>query len=43
MTPHSVLSLPSDKEVLIISGQKPLIVDKIKPEDKITGLFANSQ
>lgn len=40
MTPSSVLSLPSGKAILVVSGQKPAIVDKIKPNDEITGLVS---
>ena len=31
-TPHSVLSLPSDKAILIMRGKQPQIVNKIKPQ-----------
>lgn len=40
MTPTSVLNLPTGKAVLAVSGQKPAIVDKIKPTDAITGLVS---
>ena len=37
-TIYSVLTLPSDKSILIRRGAEPKIVDKIKPLDPITGL-----
>ena len=37
-TPHSVLTLPRDKAILITSGEEPQIVNKIKPNNPITGL-----
>lgn len=39
MTPTSVLSIPRDKAILITSGEKSKIVDKIKPTDAVTGLY----
>ena len=38
LTPHSVLTLPIDKAILLTRGEKHRIVGKIKPTDPITGL-----
>lgn len=37
-TAHTVLTLPRDKAILIASGMEPKIVNKIKPNNPITGL-----
>ncbi len=37
-TPHSILSLPADKEILIMEGNKPMIVNKITPQNPMSGL-----
>lgn len=37
-TAHTILTLPRDKAILITSGDEPLIVDKIKPDNPIAGL-----
>ena len=36
--PYTVLNLPVDKAVLITRGKKPRIVDKIMPQNELTGL-----
>ncbi len=39
ITPHSVLSLPSDKAILLRSGEEPRYVYKLTPQDEITGII----